>query len=245
MGHADARARSLSWPITPLPPTAVTSVALSITLLTALAVWPSPVPAHAVSPCVRFPAHALALRATAGNLVRENAAARRQGLSWLRDVAMVRRFTRSGLLAPVPARTGTYWVASMTPALRVVRPWTKRFIEQVSRAFRARFGAQLKLTSLTRPAVTQDALRRINGNAAPARGPLRSTHLTGAAVDISKHSFGEPHVRWFRVVLQRLAARGLLSAIEEFEQPHFHVLVFRALSDYPSARLSALLGSTC
>jgi hypothetical protein len=198
-----------------------------------------------VNPCVRFPAHALPLRAPVGNLVRENTAARRQGLSWLRDVAMVRRFTRSGLLVPVPARTTTYWVASVTPALRVARPWTKRFIEQVSRAFRARFGAQLKITSLTRPAVRQHALRRINGNAAPAHGPLRSTHLTGAAVDISKHSFGEPHIRWFRVVLRRLAARDLLAATEEFEQPHFHVLVFRAFSGYPPARLSAQLGSTC
>jgi hypothetical protein len=198
-----------------------------------------------VKPCGRVPVHALALRATAGNLVRENAAVRRQKLSWLRDVAMVRRFTRSGLLAPVPARTTTYRVVDVTPALRVARPWTKRFIEQVGRAFRARFGASLRITSLTRPAVTQQALRRINGNAAPAHGPLRSTHLTGAAVDISKRSLGEPHVRWFRVVLRRLAGRGLLSAVEEFAHPHFHVLVFRALASYPPARLSALLRTTC
>lgn len=226
-------------------PAAVAPVALPITLLIVLALWPSLLSAHPVRACARFPAHAQALRARVGNLVRENAAARRQRLSWLRDLRMVRRFTRSGLLVPVPPETTTYWVATATPALRVTRPWTKRFIERMSRAFRTRFGGRLKITSLTRTAVTQHALRRINGNAAPARGPLRSTHLTGAAVDISKHSLGEPHVRWFRVVLQRLAARRLVSAVEEFAQPHFHVLVFRAFADHPSGRLSVLLRSTC
>jgi hypothetical protein len=82
------------------------------------------------------------------------------------------------------------------------------------------------------------ALGEWNGNAAPARGPSASTHLTGAAVDLSKVEHSDVELAWLRLVLSRLAARGIVSAIEEFVQPHFHVVVFRAYARY-GARLRA------
>ncbi len=236
-GSAGAR----TWRIT----APVLSVALLIILTIVLAGSSSPVSAHPANRCPRVPAHALNLRARAGNLFRENAVIRRQRLSSLGDLGMVHRFTRSGLLRPVPAQTRTYWVAVAIPPLRVARPWTKRFIEHVSHAYYARFGERVKITSLTRTARAQHALRRSNGNAARAHGPLRSTHLTGAAVDISKRPLREAQLRWFRVALQRLADPGLVSAIEEFTQPHFHVLVHREFAGYPPARVSALLDGAC
>ena len=201
--------------------------------------------AHSPNPCAPLLDHVPALRARPGNLIRENIAARQQNLSSLRSLAMVQRFTRAGVLVPVPQQTKGYVVAMVRPGLRVTRPWTKRFIDQISRAFHARFRMPLKITSLTRTVPTQRALRRKNGNAAPSNGHIRSTHLTGAAVDISKRPLGAPQVRWLRVVLQRLATGRLLSAVEEFLQPHFHVLVFRAYDRYPAARRAALFRPPC
>lgn len=189
--------------------------------------------------CPRLPDDRNVLRAKAGHLRRDNAAVRREGLSWLRDLALVQRFTKSRILVRLAAETKTYHVAGVARQLRVTRPWTKRFIEELSRAFHGRFRTRLKVTSLTRTAGAQQALRRVNGNAAPADGHVRSTHLTGAAVDISKRPLRDPELRWIRAALQRLAARRLLSAIEEFRQPHFHVLVFRAYDDAPRGRLLA------
>lgn len=60
------------------------------------------------------------------------------------------------------------------------------------------------------------------------RGAVASTHLTGASVDLSKVEHSDVELAWLRLVLRRLTARGLVSAIEEFAQPHFHVMVFRA-----------------
>lgn len=214
-------------------------------MLVAPPIGPGAGSAHPAKTCVRLPAGATALRARPDNLARENTAARRQNLSWLRNLDMVRQFRRSGLLVPVPAETNTYWVADVSPPLRVTRPWTKRFVEHLSQAFHGRFSRRLKITSLTRTAATQHALRATNGNAAPARGRLRSTHLTGASVDISKQPLDDLHVRWLRAVLGRLAGLRLLSAIEEFAQPHFHVLVFRDYAAVRRGRLRKVLGPPC
>lgn len=172
------------------------------------------------------------LTARPGHLVRENAAADRQNLSRLRDRRTLRRFVRAGLLVPVPEETRTYWVSGVPDWLRVSRPWAKRFIEQLAGGLHALFGTRLKVTSLTRTADVQRALATWNGNAAPADGRIRSTHLTGAAVDLSKQPLSEREILWLRHVLRRLARQGWLYAIEELQQAHFHVFVFRRYAAY-------------
>jgi hypothetical protein len=71
------------------------------------------------------------LRARPGQLRRENVAATRDRLTRMRDLDTVHRFRRAGLLVPVPAQTRTYAVVGVRAALRVARPWTRRFIEQL------------------------------------------------------------------------------------------------------------------
>ena len=166
-----------------------------------------------------------ALRARPGHLRRENAAATRDRLTRMRDLEMVRTFTRSGLLVRVAAETPTYYVTGVPGVLQVARPWTRRFIEQLAGALHALFGTRLRVTSLARTPARQRALRSLNVNAAPAQGSARSTHLTGATVDISKQPLSLREIDWLRTVLRRLAANGLVHAIEEFHEPHFHVLV--------------------
>jgi hypothetical protein len=78
----------------------------------------------------------------------------------------------------------------------------------------------------------QIALARRNGNAAKAFGRLRSSHLTGATLDISKHSMTAAEQRWMRNVLFSLRRAGYLYAIEEFQQPTFHIMIFRNYLDY-------------
>jgi len=180
----------------------------------------------------RLPPDTVALTARPGHLRRENMAADRQGLSRLRDRRMLRRFVRAGLLVRLPEETRTYWVAGVPDWLRVTRPWTKRFIEQLAGGLHGLFGTRLKVTSLTRTVDIQRALATWNHNAAPADGRIRSTHLTGAAVDLSKQPFTDREIRWVRLVLDRLSRQGWLYAIEEFQQAHFHVLVFKRYLAY-------------
>lgn len=178
-------------------------------------------------------------------LRRESAAAARDRLSRMRDLVMVERFRRAGLLVEVPRETRTYYVDGVSPRLRVARPWTRGFVEQLGQAFHALFDQPLRVTSLTRTTARQRALRRSNPSAAPAAGPVQSTHLTGAAVDLSKRGLTEGQVAWLRTVIARLGARGLVHAVEEFGEPHFHVLVRRAYARYGRALTSAELAGGC
>lgn len=70
-------------------------------------------------------------------LRRESAAAARDRLSRMRDLAMVDHFRRSGLLVDVPLETRTYYVEGVGTRLRVARPWTRRFSSSSRRRFTA------------------------------------------------------------------------------------------------------------
>jgi hypothetical protein len=183
--------------------------------------------------------------ATPRRLSRESGAATRERLSRIRDLTMVERLRRKGLLVPVPSGTPTYYVEGVEPRLRVARPWTRRFIEQLAHAFHDLFARPLRITSLTRTVFTQRLLRRTNPSAAPADGPVTSTHLTGAAVDVSKRGLSDDEVAWLRTVLTRLRGRGLIHAVEEFREPHFHVMVGRAYDEYARALRSPILAGGC
>jgi len=185
------------------------------------------------------------LRAQPGNLRRENAAATRDNLSRLRSLRTLVRFRRARLLLALPASTRAYYVVGVPASLRVARPWTKRFIEQLAAAKHLLFGTRLRITSLARTTARQEALIAANANAAPVRGPMRSTHLTGGAVDISKRQLSELEIDWLRTVLQRLTADSLIHAIEEFNEPHFHVLVRRRYGAYSRTLPSPLLIRGC
>ena len=184
------------------------------------------------------------IRASPGHRVHENAGADADGLSRLRDRATVDRFARLRLLLPVPPSAPGLHVIGVPAWRRVTRPWTLTFLRQLGAAMHTMFGGRLRVTDLTRTEAVQRALGEWNGNAAPARGPLASTHLTGAAVDLSKVEHSDVEIAWLRTVLRRLTTRGLVDAIEEFAQPHFHVLVLRAYARY-AARLRAASAIGC
>jgi hypothetical protein len=155
-------------------------------------------------------------------------------LSRMRNIAMIRRFHAAGLLVSVPARTRFYYLDQIPAAYRYLRPWAKTFLDRLSREFYASFHQRLRITSMVRTVALQRRLERRNFNAADATGAYRSSHLTGATLDISKRFMRPRAQAWMRHVLYGLANRGYLYAVEEFEQPCFHIMVYPTYEDYVS-----------
>ena len=172
------------------------------------------------------------LRANRSSQVVQNERADEERLARLEDREMLERFSRLDLLSEVADRGSGYYLHGVPAANRYVRPWTKLFLERLSRQFHARFGKQLRVTSLVRTVAYQNALRRRNRNAASPYGPKRSSHLTGASLDISKKGMRTAEVAWLRRVLASIKEKGYLFAIEEFQQPNFHIMVYRNYPDY-------------
>lgn len=162
----------------------------------------------------------------------QNDRANDDNLSRMRDSAMLRQFVRSGHLVRVPSSTPDYYIHAVPSSYRYTRPWTKTFLTRLSRQFSAKFGHRLRVTSLVRTANSQQRLARVNGNAADATGPARSSHLTGATIDISKRFMSAKERQWMRDVLYSLREQGYLFAIEEFSQPTFHIMVYRNYPEY-------------
>lgn len=178
------------------------------------------------------------LRADFRSQVIQNERADHDGLSRFEGSAMIQRFVRLQLLDQVPLKTRNYYIHRIPAEYRCLRPWAKLFLDRLSSQFRSRFGQPLRITGLTRSAQYQQSLRRRNGNAAAARGPKRSVHLTGACLDISKKGMTGSQVSWMRRVLVSIKQKGFLFAVEEFKQPNFHIMVYRNYPEYV-ARLQA------
>lgn len=172
------------------------------------------------------------LRAKPTSQLIQNRRADEENLSRIRDRAMLRRFIRAGLLERVPHRTRYYYTRYIPPEYHYLRPWSKLFLERLSRQHYARFRKPLRVTSMVRTAAMQARLSAWNINAADAHGPRRSSHLTGATLDISKAGMSPQQIEWMRGVLHRLKQQGYIYAIEEFAQPTFHIMVFRSYAEY-------------
>lgn len=162
----------------------------------------------------------------------QNAQANAFHLSRLRNRAMVRRFYAAGLLVAVPGRTRYYYLHEIPASYRYLRPWAKLFLDRLSQEYYTRFRQRLRVTSLLRTVALQLQLERRNPNAARATGSYRSSHLTGATLDISKRFMKARGQAWMRQVLLNLKRAGYLYAVEEFEEPCFHVMVYPTYRQY-------------
>lgn len=171
-------------------------------------------------------AGATRLMATESSQAIQNERANAFHLTRLRDLAQVREFSAEGLLVSVPSRSSYYYLEDVPPGYTYLRPWAKLFLDRLSHDYYARFGEPLRVTSLLRTVELQRQLTRWNPNAAQAVGADRSTHLTGATLDISKHDMNWSGMQWLRLQLLQMKREGYLYAVEEFHQPCFHVMVF-------------------
>ncbi len=172
------------------------------------------------------------LSANASSQTIQNAQADAYHLARMRNRAMIVEFVEEGYLVSVRPQTRSYYLHGVPPAYRYLRPWSKRFLDRISNDYHANFHQPLRVTSLVRTVAMQRRLAHRNPNAADATGDDRSSHLTGATLDISKHSMSWREKKWLRRELIELQKAGYLYAVEEFHQPCFHVMVFPNYRDY-------------
>jgi hypothetical protein len=175
---------------------------------------------------------ALLLKANTHSQLIQNRHADRDDLSRMIDGDMIERFRRSGYLVGVPASTRHFYLRYISPGHRYLRPWSKLFLDRLSTQYYARFKKRLRVTSLVRTVESQQALAVRNGNAASPYGLRRSSHLTGATLDISKRGMSRAERNWMRRVIYTLKKKGYLYGVEEFYQPTFHVMVYRNYPEY-------------
>jgi hypothetical protein len=136
--------------------------------------------------------------------------------------------SRDGKLVKISETQGLHIDPRLQAARRYCRPWTERFLSDISRAYYHRFHEALQLNSAVRTVQFQRRLLLVNANAAPAEGDTRSPHLTGEAVDISKKGLSSFQIDWLRTYLSPLQASEKLDVEEEFQQACFHISVYRA-----------------
>jgi Family of unknown function (DUF5715) len=160
-------------------------------------------------------------------LVRQNQVADREGLDRITDDNDILELRRQSLLVPIPAGH-TLVVDERLPAdRRYTRPWTALFLENLSRAYYARFHTPLQVNSAVRTVEFQQHLIHTNGNAAPAEGETASPHLTGQAIDLAKHGLTLTQIAWLRGYLLPLVQQGKIDVEEEFQQSCFHISVYK------------------
>lgn len=184
------------------------------------------------------------LRGSRASLLRQNERDDAEGLERIQDTAELDQYEEDGKLVPVPAGMPLRVNPDLPMDRRYCRPWTARFLADLSRSHYARFHRPLQVNSAVRTVAFQRALLHINGNAAPAEGDLASPHLTGAAIDIGKRGMTFSEISWMRAWLLPLQAAGKIDVEEEFYQACFHITVYRNYIPGPVNQRRASSSST-
>lgn len=137
-------------------------------------------------------------------------------------------FKGSGWLVPLPDNNRTVIVDyRLSEKYRWCTHWTHRFLLDFGSKSKLFIGKAVLVTSAIRTVESQKSLIKINGNAAEAEGPKRSSHLTGATIDIAKKGLSKKQLDWIRNYLAELRKRGVIHVTEEFQQAVFHIMVFK------------------
>jgi len=172
------------------------------------------------------------LRGSHESLVHQNEMAEADGLERILDDADLEDRIAHGSLVPVPTSSALHINTDLPENRRYCRPWTAKFLMDLSHAHSARFaGGTLEVTSAVRTVEYQRQLRRINGNAASADGDIASPHLTGGTIDIAKAGMTSKEIGWIRAWLIPLEQQGKIDVEEEFRQSCFHISVYKSYEE--------------
>lgn len=169
----------------------------------------------------------LPMRGTHELLVHQNVIADVEGLNRIQNDAQLNAMVRSGALVRLPVGSALDVDPRLPVNRRYCRPWTARFLGEISRAHEELFGHPLQVNSAVRTVNFQRRLMRFNGNAAPASGDTASPHLTGETIDITKKGMSPREIGWMRAALGELQRDGKMDVEEEFEQAVFHISVYK------------------
>jgi hypothetical protein len=168
------------------------------------------------------------MRGSLESLERQNEKLSAEGLERIEDEDDLATRIADGLLVPVPESAALTVNPNLPPNHRYCRPWTARFLRDLSAAHEALFHRPLDVSSAVRPETYQKRLMRTNGNAAPAEGDVVSPHMTGATIDIAKAGLTRAEIGWMRNRLLALQAEGKVDVEEEFRQACFHITVYKS-----------------
>jgi hypothetical protein len=176
----------------------------------------------------------------------QNQAADDYDLTRMSGPAVIRRLVKQGYLVKIP-RTGTgYFVDPRLghgyrskDVLVYARPWVKKFLDHEGGHFADVFGgARFKVASLIRTEDYQGMLKRKNVNAASGKDwRNQSSHLTGAALDISKRGLSSDKINWMRNRLVALEKQGWVIAVEEMKTNTFHIFVQPVFGNAPAGAI--------
>ena len=169
-------------------------------------------------------------------LVHQNQMAVMDGLDRIEDDRQMLEMRRMKLLVALPDTESIQPDGRLPLNRRFARPWTVRFLNDLSQAHFARFHTPLIVTSAVRTVSFQRHLVRINGNAAPPTGEIASPHLYGQTVDIAKHGMSVTEIAWMRAYLTPVETSGKIDVEEEFQQSCFHISAYRRYLGIPSPR---------
>jgi hypothetical protein len=185
------------------------------------------------------------LRGSHESLVHQNEMAEADGLERILDDADLEDRIAHGSLVPVPVSPLLHINTDLPENRRYCRPWTAKFLADLSHAHSARFaGSALEVTSAVRTVEYQRRLRMTNGNAASADGDIASPHLTGGTIDIAKAGMTAREIGWMRAWLIPLEQQGKIDVEEEFRQSCFHISVYKSYSEAAKPASHAPLTAT-
>ncbi|MBA3733416.1 hypothetical protein H0W91_03525 [Patescibacteria group bacterium] len=166
------------------------------------------------------------LRGSKAVAKKQNSQANKERLTRIEDAKQLKRFVESRILVPLPNSLAVRVAPALGEQYRYCRPWTRKFLEDLGVAHLLRFHRPIQVNSAVRTLERQKVLRRTNGNAAPLTGETASSHPTASTVDIAK-SDSSVEKEWMRDYLQQQRDKGKIAVAEEFQQPVFHVMVFK------------------
>jgi hypothetical protein len=159
------------------------------------------------------------------SLLLQNAEVDRMELPRIQDDTELETLKSKGDLVEINASEHLRFDPRLDPDRRYCRPWTREFVEDLSKAYYEAFGAQIQVNSAVRTVKIQKKLRRHNRNAAPEKGELASSHLAGTTVDLQRRGLSPQQIAWVQQYMLPLKELGLIEPEEERRQWVFHVMV--------------------
>lgn len=112
--------------------------------------------------------------------------------------------------------------------LRMFHPRAKPILEELAKAYQAKFGRPLRVTSLTRSMDYQIGLNKINPNSFNVKGPgSLPPHTSGCAFDLARKHMTADEQNFLQEKLVEMEKRGVLDALREGgANACFHVFIY-------------------
>ncbi|KND47624.1 MAG: hypothetical protein AB201_01675 [Parcubacteria bacterium C7867-006] len=164
---------------------------------------------------------------------KQNDHAEEEGLPQIRNDEELNTLKESGALVPIPGTVRVDY--RLEDKWRWCLPQTSFFLGDIGLEFQEVFGKRLQINSAVRTTLRQIELQKTNNNAVPVTGRRRSSHLTGATVDIAKIGLTKDELEWVRLKLLSLEDEEKLEATEEHDQLVFHVMIFQSYTNEAKA----------